>query len=311
MDNDTMNNESARSLFILSLFIEFMPRVRIVTDSTAHFADPDFAQKHNITVAPLTIHFGKESFRDGVDISPAQFFARLGAANSALPTAASPTPEQFTAVYDEAAQSSNQIVSIHLSSKLGRVWRNAKAGSEPLAGRCNIQVIDSMTTSVGLGLLVEAAARAAADGATPDDIVRIVRGLIPRVYVVFFVDSLEYLAHNKRFNKTQAILGAMLGIKPFLAIEEGDIVVMEKLRNRLQATEKLIEFASEFSELEHLAILQSTPEITADTRLVLDQLAIDFPGREFPVEVYGPALATYLGPNAMGVIVFEGLPDDN
>ena len=288
-----------------------MSRVRIVTDSTAHFTDPDFPRRHNVNVVPLTIHFGKESFRDGVDIKPDQFFARLRTANGSLPTAASPTPDQFTAVYEEATKSTTQIVSIHLSSKLGRVWRNAKAGSEPLLGRCNIQVIDSTTTSVGLGLLVEAAARAAEEGAPPDDIVRIVRGLIPRLYVVFFVDSLEYLAHNKRFNKAQAILGAMLDIKPFLTIEDGDIVAMEKFRNRQQAVEKLIEFVSEFSEVEHLAILQSTPEIAEDTRQVLDQLALDFPARKFPVVVYGSALATYLGPNAMGVIVFEGLPDDD
>lgn len=288
-----------------------MSRVHIVTDSTAHFQEPDFPQKHNVTVVPLTIHFGKESFREGVEIDSGQFFSKL-ASSAVLPTAASPTAEQFTAAYEEIARSgSSAIVSIHLSSKLGRVWRNAKAGSEPLLGRCDIQIVDSTTTSVGLGLLVEAAARAAEAGEPADEIVRIVRGLIPRLYIVFFVETLDNLAYNKRFNRTQAILGTMLGIKPFLAIEDGDIVPMEKVRNRQQAVEKLVEFVSEFSRLEHLAILQSTPEVTEDTRLLLDQLALDFPNRSFPVVVYGPSLGTYLGAGGMGVIAFEGAPDDD
>jgi DegV family protein with EDD domain len=288
-----------------------MNRVRIVTDSTAHFTDPDFPRQHDILIVPVTIHFGKESFRDGTDITAEQFFAKLKTANGSLPTAASPTPEQFAAIYEEATRHTNQIVSIHLSSKLGRVWRNASLGAEPFVGRCDIQVVDSTTTSIGLGILVEAAAHAAEDGATPDEIVKLIRGLIPRLYVVFFVDSLEYLANNKRFNKTQAILGSMLEIKPFLTIEEGNMVAMEKFRTRQQAVEKLIEFVSEFSTLEHLAIMQSTPEVSEDTRLVLEQLAIDFPGRQFPICVYGPSLGTFLGPNAMGVIVFEGEQEED
>ncbi len=285
-----------------------MPRVRIVTDSTAHFHDPDFPRRHNVGVVPLTIHFGNESFREGVDINSQQFFARLKS-STVLPTAASPTPEKFTAVYDELAQSGDSIVSIHVSSKLGGVWRNAKAGSEPLLGRCDIQVIDSLSASVGLGLLVEAAVGAAEAGEPPDAVVRIVRGLIPRVYIEFFVESLDYLAHNKGFGRAQAVLGSMLGILPMLAIEDGDIVPMEKVRTRQQAVEQLMEFVSEFSKLAHLAILQNTADVTDESRQMINQLALAFPGRQFPLEVYGPALGTFLGPNSMGVIVFEGTPD--
>jgi DegV family protein with EDD domain len=288
-----------------------MSRVRIVTDSTVQFTEPDFAQNHNVTVVPLAIHFGKETFRDGIDLNSEQFFEKLKHANGSMPTAASPTPEQFTAIYEEVTKSSKDVVSLHISSKLGRVWRNAKTGAEPLMGRCNIQVVDSTTTSVGLGVLVEAAAHAAEDGASPDEIVKLIRGLIPRLYVVFFVESLEYLAANKRFNKAQAVLGSMLEIKPFLTIEDGDIVAMEKFRTRQQAVEKLTEFVSEFSELEHLAIMQSTPQPTEDTRMMLEQLAIDFPGRKFPLYVYGPSLGTFLGPEAMGVIVYEGEPEED
>lgn len=282
-----------------------MPKVHIVTDSTAHFRQTDYAAKHHITVVPLTIHFGKESFQEGIDLDSTGFFDKL-ATNASLPTVASPTPEAFTATYESIAKAGDSIVSIHLSSKLGRVHRNARLGSEPLMGRCNVQVIDSATTSVGLGHLVEAAVEAAEAGESADEIVRIVRGLIPRLYIVFFVETLANLAHNKRFNRAQAVLGNMLGIKPFLSIEDGDIVAMEKVRSRAHAVEKLAEFVSEFHDLQHLAILQSTPHPTDDTRMLLEQLAIDFPDRQFPIMVYGPSLGTLLGAEAMGVIVYEG-----
>ncbi len=287
-----------------------MPRVRIVTDSTAHFEDPDFPHQHNVSIVPLTIHFGKDSFRDGVNITTDSFFD-LVETTGTLPTAASPTPEQFTAVYEEIARSGDAIVSIHLSSKLGRVWRNASAGSEPLLGRCNIQVVDSLSTSMGLGWLVEVAVQAAEAGDSANDIVRIVRGLTSSLYIVFFVETPTFLANSNRFGKAQAALSPMLGIKPFLAIEDGDIVAMEKVRSRQQAVEKLIEFVAEFSALENLAILQSTPVVSDESRLLLNQLAIDFPGRKFPVVAYGPSLATYIGPDAMGVIVFEGEDNDD
>ncbi len=282
-----------------------MPKVRIVTDSAAHFFDPAFPAQHAVTVMPLTIHFGKESFTDGVDINGDLFFRKI-ANGGPIPTAASPSVAAFQTTYEELIKSTDKIVSIHASGKLSRTCRNARAGSEALAGRSKIEIIDSLSTSIGLGLLVEAAAKAAADGASQDDVVRIVRGMVPRLYSVFFIETLQFLAQAGRVSKAQATLGTMLGIKPFLTMEDGDLVPMEKVRNRAQAVEKLLEFVVEFSDLEHFAILQGTPEYTDDTRLLLERLAIEFPGKQWPVLTYGPALGTYLGPNAMGVFIYEG-----
>jgi fatty acid-binding protein DegV len=98
----------------------------------------------------------------------------------------------------------------------------------------------------------------------------------------------------------------MLGIKPFLTMEDGDLVPMEKVRSRLQAVEKLLEFVVEFSEASQVAILQSTPHHTEDTSLLLERLGLEFPGKQWPVLAYSPALGSYLGPNAMGVFIYEG-----
>jgi DegV family protein with EDD domain len=282
-----------------------MPTVRIVTDSTAHFVDPDFPAKHNVTIVPLTIQFGPEKYLDGKDLDTARFFQRV-AAGGPIPVALAPTPRQFAAVYEATCRNGGDILSIHVSSKLSRTLQNARAGADEVLGRCKIHMIDSLTTSIGLGLLVEQAALAAERGASLEDIVRIVRGMVPRLYAVFFVETMEFLANAERIGKAQAVLGAMLGIKPFLTLEDGDIVPMEKVRNRPQAVEKLVEFVAEFSNIEHLAILQSAAAHNDDTRLLLERLALEFPGRTWPVFAYGPTLATIVGPNAMGVVVFEG-----
>jgi DegV family protein with EDD domain len=285
-----------------------MPKVRIVTDSTAHFFDPAFPEKHNVTVVPLRIHFGSQAFEEGTGISSEQFFRRV-AAGGPIPTATSPTVEQFISVYQDLSQTTDKILSIHLSGKLSRTVHNARAGAESVLGRCKVQVIDSLTTSIGLGVLVEAAALAAERGASQEEIVRIVRGMIPRLYTVFFIETMGFLANAGRIGKAQATLGEMLGIKPFLTLEDGDIVPMEKVRTRQQAVEKLVEFVVEFSAIEHAAILQSSATPTEDTRLLLERLAIDFPGRQWPVLAYGPSLSTFLGPDAMGIVIFEGEED--
>jgi DegV family protein with EDD domain len=282
-----------------------MPKVRIVTDSSAHFFDADFPARHNVTVVPLGIEFGTEVVADSGELSTAEVFQRV-AGGAPVPTAQAPGARRFAAVYEDICRTNDSIVSIHLSSKLSRTVANARLGTEEVLGRCKIDVIDSLSTSIGLGLLVEAAALAAERGESQDDIVRIVRGMIPRMYAVFFIETMEYLAKAQRIGKAQAVLGSMLGIKPFLTLEDGDIVPMEKVRTRQQAVEKLVEFVVEFSNIEHLAILQGSTTHSDDTRLLLERLGVEFPGRSWPVLTYGPALATFLGPNAMGVVVHEG-----
>jgi DegV family protein with EDD domain len=254
---------------------------------------------------PLNISFGRKVFRDGRELTAEQLFEQVSVVGT-VPTAEAPSAADFAKTYEQICRTNDTILSIHISSKLSRTVHNARAGTEEVLGRCKIDVIDSLSTSIGLGLLVEAAALAAERGASQDDIVRIVRGMIPRLYAVYFIETMEYLAKAQRIGRAQAVLGSMLGIKPFLTLEDGDIVPMEKVRTRQQAVEKLVEFVVEFANIEHLAILQNGNAHGEDTRLLLERLALEFPGRSWPVLAYGPSLATFLGPNAMGVVVYEG-----
>lgn len=282
--------------------------VRIVTDSSAHFLDPRVIERYGIEVVPHEIRFGSQRFREGVDIDAEAFFHRVNRGGP-QPTVHAPSIAEFAAVYNRACLHTDNIVSIHRSRHLGATTDHALAAAQNLLGRCTIEVIDSLTTSAGLAMIVEEAARVAAEGASLDEVIRTVRGVIPRIYTVFYVDTLEYVQSNRLLGQAQAILGTMLGIKPFLTIEEGELVPMEKVRSRAQAIERLAEFVTEFSSIERLVILLNAPYTTEEARLLQDRLALDFPGRDFPMMMYGPSLAAHIGPDGMGVVVFEGEED--
>jgi DegV family protein with EDD domain len=284
-----------------------MRRVKIVTDSTAYL-EPSAAKRLGITTVPLTVRLGNETFLEGVDITAEEFFQKLDR-SSAMPAAFPPSVEDFLAVYAKLSKTTDQIMSIHISSKLSETCDRAAAASQVFLGRCEITVIDSLTTSLGLGILATAAAQAAAEDQSLEEIEFLLRGMIPRIYIVFLAETLEYLERKGRIGQAQALLGTMLNIKPFLAIEDGEIIPLEKVRDSEGAVDKLFEFVGEFSQIEQMAIMQSTPEPIEETKMLIERLEMIFPKAKPPILVYGPVLACHVGPNGLGVIVYEGLEE--
>ena len=279
-----------------------MARTIIVTDSTAGLA-PQECEKHGIHVVPLYIRFGDQIFREGVDISSEQMFNRIRR-SSISPVTSPPTVDDFRTLYRQLATQTEEIISVHLSSRLSQTVNHAKRASQSLLGRTRIHVVDSQSASAGLAILARETARAASRDMNLDELIPYVRGLIPRIYVAFFVDTLEYLERGGRIGKAEALLGSMLNIKPLLILEDGEIQPLEKVRTRAKAVEKLSEFVAEFSSIEELHILQE--QENQETRQFRELLKEFFPNLATPVLPYGPVLASHVGPGAMGVIVFEG-----
>lgn len=282
-----------------------MSRVVVVTDSNAYIS-PRLAQQLNIHVLPHAIHLAQGTFQEGVDLTPSQYVRLLKESrNDFLPRAAGPTADDFAALYAQLRRQTDQILSVHISSHLSNAVENARLARRLFLGRCRIEVIDSLSTTVGLGYLVQAAAAAANAGRNMDDCIRLIRGIMPHIYLFFLVKHLPYLEREQRISPAQSLLGTMLSVMPLLQIEEGEIIPLEKVRTGLQGVDKLLTYVSEFSQIQRATVLQNG--FSKETHALQERLQLTYPGREFPVLNVNPSLATHLGPDALGVVVLESL----
>ncbi|HHU85323.1 MAG: DegV family protein [Pelotomaculaceae bacterium] len=218
-----------------------MNQVQIVTDSTADLPEK-LVKDHNIAVVPLKVIFnGKDTYRDGVDISTEQFYQRLVERRETA-TTSQPTPGEFVSVY--TSLSAKSIISIHLSSVMSGTCQSARIAREMVPG-ADIEVVDSKSVSMGLGLIVLEAARAAGKGMTKGEILKIISDLQARLQVFFIVDSLEYLARGGRIGMATAFLGTILNIKPLLYLSKGQVQPYEKIRGKTKAIERLAQIVEE------------------------------------------------------------------
>ncbi len=276
--------------------------VKIVTDSTSDLP-PEVAQELGITVVPLYVRFGKESYRDGVDLSAEEFYRRL-VQGDIFPSTTAPSPGDFTQVYQRLAQETDEIISIHISTKLSSTCNAALLGREDLNRGCRVEVVDSLLASMGCGLLAIVAAKAAAEGAGLDEIVEMARRVIPRTHFFGLVDNLEYLHKGGRIGRAQAFLGTKLRVKPILAVRDGEVRPVERVRTISKALDRLCELVKERQPFKEMAVLYSTTPEGADQ--LMARLAPLFPREKMYKSVFGPVIGTYLGPGTLAVTLMEG-----
>ncbi len=281
-----------------------MSRIQIVTDSTAHFTNLHFVEQYPVTIVPNTISIAGRPYRENVDIS-AEDAMRLITHEHVLPLLTPPSEADFAATYRNLAATCDAIISIHPSRKILPIWDHARAAAKQIMGQCEIIVIDSEDVAAAQGMLVRVASRAIAEQASLEDVIRTIRGAIERIFSVYYVDAVNPLLQNGIMSSSHTILGSMLGIKPFLTVEDGELKQMEKVRTRAQAIDRLVEFVVEFTDIEEVVILQHKPYISDQTRMLQDRLAVEFPGRHFPYTLYGPSLTALLGDEVTGVVLLE------
>lgn len=280
-----------------------MAPVKIVTDSSAYLPDAAAIAELGIEVIPLTVRAGNTSYPERINQADDAFFRRL-MQDSHSGSVDAPTITQVQSVFARLGRVTDSIVCIHGSSALHDVSEISRRALGGFMGRQRIIVLDTQTTSVGLGIIVDAAARAAASGANQAEVVKIVRGMMPHMYAMFFSDALDYLEAWGRLGPAQALLGTMLELKPLATMEDGDFIPIEKVRNYARAVDELYDFIIEFSRIEQLFLVQNGFETEAAQ--LLERLELAYPHREFPVVGYTPSLAVHVGPRALGVMVYEG-----
>lgn len=282
-----------------------LQRVAIVTDSLAHFSPPLADTLEPVTVVASHITLGGRSYRESIDISAEEVMRMLLNRPGEPLVITPPSVSEYSAVYSRLSEDASAILSIHASRELSENWAVAREAATPFQGRCPIHVIDSQSVSAGQAILARAALRALEKGVSPDDVVRMVRGAVDRLYAIFYSDSVETLLHNKIMEPGHAILSAMAGLKPILTLEGGHLLAMEKVRTRAQAIERIMEFAVEFSGIEDVAILGPRPGMPDSARILQERLSAEFPDRVFPYMMYGASLAGIMGTDVTGLILLE------
>ena len=277
--------------------------VRVVTDSTADLPE-ETVKELGITIVPLQVNFGSQTYFDGIDLRSDDFYQKL-AESEILPTTSQPTPAAFTEVYNRLAKETDEIISIHISPKLSGTHNSAVLGRSIVEGNCRIEIIDSQQASMGLGLIVIQAARAAQNGACLDEVIDLVHNVIPRIRFFGIVDTLEFLHKGGRIGKAQALMGTLLSIKPLIGCEDGEVHPKGKARTQKKALARLFEMVQESGEIEELTVSHSTiPHQAAE---FTQRLAPMFDMNRIYQARIGPVIGTYLGPGSMavGVVVKE------
>jgi DegV family protein with EDD domain len=302
------DGEIVQELLVLEergLLVRRDPRVQIVTDSTSDLPS-DLIQAYGISVVPLTVAFGKQVFRDRMDIQPGQFYKRL-TQDKVHPVSSPPTREELAGRYREYLAQGHDVVSLHLSAKLSKTFEHASAaaGEVKVDGR-TLAVVDTGQVSVALGMLALFAARMASRNETAETIRQRMLDMAPRIHILFVVDTLEFLAKGGRIGKARALMGGLLGIKPILGVVKGEVAPVDQVRGGRAAHPRILEILHKRVDRQRpvvAGISHANAPVWADRlrALVRDQFQIS----ELIQTEIGPVVGANVGPGVVGVCLFQ------
>jgi DegV family protein with EDD domain len=277
--------------------------IKIVTDSTCE-APPGVLQHPAVTVVPLYVVFGKESLKDKVQISHDAFWQRAQTANP-LPTTSQPTPTDFLGPFRSLTEAGDEVIAVTISGKLSGTYSSAAQAKQELPSQ-PIDLVDSESTSVGLGLMVQEALRMVEQGASRAEIVSALNDMRAHVRILFSVDTLDYLARGGRIGKAQAFVGTLLSFKPMLAITDGEIVPVARVRSRRKALETLVETHASAAPQRGPGVSVGVTHANApdEARAVAQELGTTFGTTDVFVAELGPVLGVHTGPGMIGAAVY-------
>lgn len=273
--------------------------VRIVTDSTADIPQGQ-AGALGIAVVPLTVFFGDQAYLDGVELDNAGFYRKL-AASKDLPRTSQPSPasfqETYTRLIDEGADA---ILSVHLSSKLSGTYQSACTARDSLpesARRAPIEVVDSLSISVGMSRAILLAAQDARAGLALDEIKARLLDQLARTRILAVLDTLEFVRRGGRIGGARAMLGNMLSVKPIISLKNGEVAPVEQPRTRSKAYARIAELLAQAGNVEYVAIAESNDEVGQQ----LAQVVKTVYSGEMPIYKLGAVLGTHTGPGTAAI----------
>jgi len=277
-----------------------MTRVAVLTDSSAYLPTSLLGQ-YSIHVIPLRVLWGDEVLRDGVDITPAEFLQRLKE-DPVHPTTTQPNPEDFQLIFEQLSSDYDAIVTPLISSKLSGTVDSAQAAKHTFS-RVPVRVVDTQSTSMGLGFAVLAAARAAAQGMSLEDIEAAARSAAARTRVLFVVDTLEYLHRGGRIGGATKFLGTALSVKPLLHLHEGRVDALERVRTKGKAINRMLELATQYADGQPARVAVVHAGSPEEAKALEAQVAGLITCEELLVTELSPAISIHTGPGTVGVAV--------
>ncbi len=273
--------------------------VKIVTDSVTDIP-AKVAAKLGITVIPILVRFGEETYRDGIDITTDQFFQKL-INSKIMPTTSVPSMDLFARTYAKLAEETDEILAIMLSSKLSGIYNAALQSAELLESDCRIEVMDSGCAVMAQGFVVIRAAQAALEGASLDEIMELVKRDLPRVEIRAAFDTLEFLHRGGRIGKAAALMGSVLKINPIVALKDGVVEPAGRARSRAKAIDHLVDFAASYSNIEELAV--EGGDCPEDVDNLVERLGAIFPKERIYHSRATPVIGAHTGPGLILVAV--------
>ncbi len=254
------------------------------------------ARELNITVVPVYVRFSDKVYRDRVDISEDEFYQKL-ARSPVHPSTSQPSPSDFADVYSKLSKETDEIVSIHLSSKVSGTYNSALRGRELAQAQRHIEVVDSLSVSMGLGLIAMAAARLAKKGEGLHEVMNEVEQAIFGTRIFGVLDTLKYLLLGGRIGKVKALLGTLLNVKPLLTMCDGELSPTGLARTRAIGIERLFDSLKDALNIQELAIVHSTTPSEASS--LRERLASFFTREQIHIARLGPALGVHGGPGTL------------
>ncbi|HKY78536.1 MAG TPA: DegV family protein [Anaerolineales bacterium] len=278
-----------------------MASVCIASDSTTLFPNPVFPGRSRVHLLP-------ESWQNGTPpaaerVKAADFPQSLQ--GSQVPLLATPGAAEFEKFFKQLGAHYGGVLAILPAARFSKAGLAAQTAAAALHGSVPVRVVDSATISLGLGFIVQAAAEAAEGGMALGDLDLFARGLVPKIYGLLCIPGLSYLQRGGHVNPSQAAVGEYLHITQVYTLEEGELVPTQKARNPRHLVDILVEFLSEFIDLQHVALMQGAPAFEQETRALRERLHEE--RREVPISeqtINGP-FASFIGPHSLGVFALE------
>jgi len=276
-------------------------RVAIFTDSASDL-DPAEAAASGVTVVPLIVNFGPDSFKAGSELSGPEFWERMTAPDAPFPTTAASAPGEFKEAYEAAfAAGADAIVSIHVAGTLSGTIKSAQIARDMLPDR-EIHVVDSLGASMAEGILCRMGVELAAEGRSAEEIAGTLEARAPDMLMYVALETLEYLKKGGRISGAQAAIGTLLSVKPIIMVKHGVVETADRVRTRSKARERLMELILEHP-IERLSILHTqTPDVEAFREELLRRVP-DLDPANVTIELVGASVGPHLGPGCVGAAV--------